>query len=149
MAYNAKQIVDALREAQGLARSHQCRTYVIAQGSRLKAVTRPMEGDVVVIDGIIPAGENWDANRVAQEALEHVPDAIPAIERMMDIIDRDGAGKPRSSAFKEEVFDALLSYYGSLEHSKNIEKLRAREILQMPKPPQESFWFRLWGLRAG
>lgn len=155
MAYNAKQIVDALREAQHLARVHECRTYVIARGSGLKAVTRPASSDSVVIEGIVPAFENIDAKRVAEEAFEAFPDAKPALERMLDIIDKDGKGRPRDPEFKAEAFEALITQYERDQRATQWVDTKAKfergEIftLRGPEAPFKTFWFRLFGLRAG
>ena len=75
---------------------------------------------------IVPPCENWDAKKVADEALVEFPDARPALERVLDIIDKDNKGRRRSPAFKAEAFAALVSSYERGERTTQVVEDKCR-----------------------
>lgn len=136
MPYDANAVVKALREAQTLAMAHRSTAAVVASGSKLKAVLRPSERDVVVISNVNPPMMNADIERAAAQALHEFEDARPALDRVIDILDKDGRGKPRNSVFVAEVFAALVGQFLT-KHSAE------RKGLAQPEKP--TLWTMLFG----
>lgn len=138
MNWTANQIIRAMREAYTLASAHRVQTAVVVAGTGLKAVLRPSPGDTVVIRDITPPCLGADINDAARQALHEFEDARPALERVIDIIDKDGRGKPRHPDFRTEVFAAMIEQF-------QIEQ----EAVTKGRYPEErpSLWTRLSRLR--
>lgn len=142
MTYTGKEIIEAMLAAYRLATSHRVPAAIIITGKGLKAVTRPADGDTVLIRDITPPAYNQDAYDAARQAFQEFTDAKPALERVLDIIDKDGAGKPRCSRFKAEVLAAFLNYYEMDEDAERVVKGN----IYSPRPPALSLWTRVLDL---